>query len=172
MTKQIINETWKIIKDFPDYAVSDQGRVKRITAKQRTHPGKILKPNNSRRYLNVCLCKNKKRHMQTIHSLVLEAFHCPRPKGLECNHDNGIKTDNKITNLEWVTKKENNIHRIEVLGQKGEKSNYHKLTEKQVKEIRQRYIPREMGFSKLAKIYHVDKKSILNIIYRKTWKHL
>ena len=46
-----------------------------------------------------------------IHRLVLEAFVGPCPEGKECNHKNHERDDNELTNLEWVTRSENNKHR-------------------------------------------------------------
>ena len=42
-----------------------------------------------------------------VHHAVLEAWGFPRPKGYECDHINGNKTDNRLVNLEWVTHDEN-----------------------------------------------------------------
>ena len=42
-----------------------------------------------------------------VHHAVLEAWGFPRPKGYECDHINGNHTDNRLTNIEWVTPAEN-----------------------------------------------------------------
>lgn len=61
-------------------------------------------------YLKVNLHKNNKYKTKKIHRLVGEAF-IDNPENKPCiNHKNGIKTDNDVDNLEWVTYKENDLH--------------------------------------------------------------
>jgi hypothetical protein len=47
-----------------------------------------------------------------VHQLVLEAFVGPRPRGMESCHNNGNQTDNRLVNLRWDTKSENNLDRV------------------------------------------------------------
>lgn len=97
-------EEWRIIKDFPDYAVSDMGRVKRIK-------GNILNGSkNTNGYILVVLICNGIRKSKLIHRLVLENFIGPCPDNHQCNHKDGIKQNNSLPNLEWVTRSENMRH--------------------------------------------------------------
>lgn len=100
------------------YQVSNFGMVKSISRKTK-HPSsktgfvlskeKILKPKTNRYgYLEVCLYKHGKAKTHKIHRLVTMAF-CGK-SGLEVNHIDGIKTNNKLNNLEYVTHKENMEH--------------------------------------------------------------
>lgn len=92
------------IKDFPNYEVSSLGRVKNKTQILKT----LYNKDNDRPYIS--LYNNGLRKSVYIHRLVAEAF-IPNPQGLpEVNHIDRDKRNNCITNLEWVTPKENMKH--------------------------------------------------------------
>ena len=99
-------ENWKTIEDFPAYAISDLGRVKRILpSKAKTSAiavvGRILKPGPiGRGYFQMGLRKEGKTHRPLLHRLVAKAF-VPNPLNLpEVNHK-GRKSDNRAIKLEW-----------------------------------------------------------------------
>lgn len=96
---------WVTIPDFPNYQITKEGRVRnRLTGKER-------KINSSKRgYSVVSLRKDGKFYLRTIHRLLAEMF-IPNPDGKpEINHIDGNKTNYSLSNLEWVTKRENLIH--------------------------------------------------------------
>lgn len=98
-------EIWETIEDFPDYKVSNKGRVMRIKGY------KLIKPfDNGRGYNCVHLYKNGKRYNKRIHRLVAEAFIEGREEGYEVNHIDGNKKNNFVDNLEWCTRSENIKH--------------------------------------------------------------
>lgn len=94
------------IKDFEGlYSVNQIGEIKSLIR------GIILKKRKtSDGYYTVALFKNKIRTELKEHRIVAEAF-LNNPNGLPVvNHKNGVKTDNRVENLEWVTVRENILH--------------------------------------------------------------
>lgn len=104
-------EIWKDIPEFEGYQVSNLGRVKsleRIDARGHRVKEKILKPWITRKgYYLVTLCKNSIVKAYRVHRLVWSAFNGQIPEGLQVNHINEIKTDNRLENLNLMTCKEN-----------------------------------------------------------------
>ena len=116
-----MEELWKDIKGYEGlYQVSNFGRIKRVTT------GRILKGRkNKGDYLIVELSKNNIASGKTIHRLVAQAF-IPNPENKpQVNHIDEDKTNNMVSNLEWMTAKENNNHgtRNERAGKAISKSN-------------------------------------------------
>ena len=98
-----MNEIWKDIKDYEGiYQVSNLGRVK---------TDRILKVGkNKGGYLGVSLSKNSVISPQRVHRLVAEAFILNPENKPQVNHIDEDKTNNKVSNLEWMTAKENSNH--------------------------------------------------------------
>lgn len=97
------NEVWKEIPGFPDYQVSNLGRVMSYRNQYGHGPRIIHGEKTKTGYIQVSL--NKRRFK--VHRLVALAF-IPNPDGLpQINHKNEIKTDNRAENLEWCTAKYN-----------------------------------------------------------------
>ena len=103
---------WKPVKDYEGYEVSNDGQVRsldRIDSAGRKLKGKILSATpSSSGYLMVYPSKNGKNHAMTVHKLVAQAFH--GLSDLWVNHKNGVKTDNRAENLEWLTPGDNLKH--------------------------------------------------------------
>ena len=109
---------WKPIKDYEGlYEVSNTGCVRsltrlkfnKLTNNYNTIAGRELKPNKvAFDYLQVTLYKEGKRKCRYIHNLVMESFVGDKPKGYEVNHIDEDKSNNNLSNLEYLTCKDNN----------------------------------------------------------------
>ena len=109
-------EVWKDIKGYEGkYQASTLGRIKRnkIFKFKKTYPEIILKTRyNDMGYKIVNLFKEKKQKTFLVHRLVASTFLLNEDNLKVVNHKDGIKSNNKIENLEWVTRSENKIHAL------------------------------------------------------------
>ncbi len=89
------------------------------------------------------------------------------------NHINGDKLDNHKENLEGCSLRENSIHQWKNgMAVRGEECTYSKLTESDVKLIKQMLIAGEKSQYEIARIFNVSRSAILNIKQGNTWKHV
>lgn len=105
-------EMWKYIDECSNYQVSSDGRVRSFAMGKN---GYILKQEACRNgYLRVSI---HRKHF-LVHRLVAKAFISnPKSKPM-INHKDGNRKNNKVSNLEWCTNRENQIHAMEVLNVK------------------------------------------------------
>jgi hypothetical protein len=168
-----MEEVWKDIKDFEGlYQVSNLGNVKRLVSERVFEERLICRNMDRYGYIKRSLNKKGIQKSFTEHRLVAVAFIENPENKITVNHINGIKTDNRVENLEWNTNLENKQHAVNsgLTNLKGVNHPKCKLSEKQVLEIR------EIGFSQtrtsLSKKYGVSRNNILGIIKGKNWSHL
>jgi len=127
-------------------------------------------------YLRVGLSIDGKMSNFMAHVLVAEAFIGPKPSDKhEVNHINGVKTDNRPENLEWVTRSENLFHAYRIgikkqEGLRGEKNSMSKLTKKEVLEIRG--MAGAHSNKSIAKKFSLSFQHVGDIVNRKRWKHI
>lgn len=106
---------WKNIKGYSSaYQINKKGQIRHFL-KRGFYPGKWVKMNPSKNiygYQVVELYRKPIVIQKLVHRLVIETFLGPFPEGKCTNHKNGIRHDNRLSNLEFVTPKENAIHGV------------------------------------------------------------
>ncbi len=163
-------EYWENVPGFPLYQVSTYGRV------QNQKTGRILKTHSNHGYLRVGLYEGKIRKYKLVHRLVAEAF-IPNPENKPAvNHINGCKTDNNVTNLEWVSASENmsHAHRNGLrpkLDNQGEKNGFAKLTEAQVVQIK-KLLADGLTQQAIAYQFNISRSTVRDINLGRRWGHV
>lgn len=116
MVKCPYMEEWKDIPGFEDfYLASSFGRIMSIAPGRARTKGRLLTPRSDGKengYLVVCLYKGGEKYYKKVHRLVAETFIDNPDNKKEVNHKDGNKRNNVISNLEWVSGKENMAHAV------------------------------------------------------------
>jgi len=160
---------------FPEYAVSNRGEIMRIlppkTKCKRAYLGKEYKLINWGNYLSSGFRKNGKNYSILVHRLVMESFIGPYPEKKEVNHKDGIKHNNYLNNLEYVTKSENIEHayKIGLLSRCGEKNPSAKLSQKEANKIRELWASRKFTQKELGLRFNVSKSCICGVVNWRTY---
>jgi len=154
--KNLNGEIWKPIPDFEElYSVSNYGRI-------RNRKNRIMKQYISNGYLLINLTKNKSQNMKRVHRLVASTFKNNSNLNLEVNHINGIKTDNRETNLEWIERSENARHSY-LSG-----NILKKLSVEDVKKIKG-MIEKRHPQKDIAKMFNISQSTVSEIKNGKRW---
>src|SRR3990167_4831033 len=160
-------ENKKSIKDFEKYYFVTSGG--KLFSHRNKRYLKLLKLPTG--YLQGRLSVGGKFKLYLMHRLVAEHFISNPYKKKVVNHINGIKDDNRVENLEWVTSQENALHCLKIGLQKlnGEYNGNSKLTEKIVKEIRSL---KSRTYTDIGKMFGVSRVQVSNIINKRQWRYL
>lgn len=158
------------ITNFENYSISNKGRVwsnyKKGFIKNRL--------NSKDPYPFVGLSKNNKTIVIRVHRLVAKHFIQNLESKPEVNHIDGNKLNNDVTNLEWVTRKENQQHAVKIGlrdALRGENCNFNKYKQSTIESIIE---DMELGLQpkKISIKYNIPKSTINKIKFNKTWKHI
>lgn len=154
-------EIWCQHPNADNYLVSNLGNIKSLKT------NKLLKVTHNRNdYNNITLIFNDRRKSISVHRMVLESFFDISNNIYEVNHIDGNKNNNKLENLEWLTRKENLDHAYKnklYKIRKGELNNNCKLTDKEVGEIRSLYKTGKT-MKELKEIFSISTTHICGII--------
>lgn len=166
-------EIWKDVVGYEGfYQVSNFGNVKSL-GNEFSRKERFLKLSpQSKGYLTVVLQKNSTRKMVLVHRIVAEYFVDNAESKVQVNHINGIKTDNRVENLEWVSHRENLDHAIKNnLTLKGEENRNSKLKDIDVVKIHS-LLQKKTTIKELSESYNVSYSTIDGIRTNRYWKHL
>ena len=176
-----MSEIWKDVPNFEgSYQVSNMGRVRSVDrvvtfkdGSMRKLKGKVLKSYlNNVGYELLKLSNDGRGNTKTVHRLVLETF---KPhvnmNDLQVNHIDGNKSNNHLTNLEWVTARDNILHAhdLGLIKNRGEDSPRAKLSKADVLEVLQRLDTGEMH-KDIGLDYGVSRRCITDINTGRRWR--
>ena len=175
----MIEEIWKPIPNFTRYEASSFGNLRSLNYK---NSGKtiILKPTiSSDGYIKTMLLNDLGKYSSwTVHKFVALSFMGVIPENHEINHIDGNKLNNRLDNLEYVTRSENLLHAFR-LGlckpARGSINGNSKLNESQIKEIRDHAKNnKNYGRKALAIKYNISEATIKDIVTRRrnSWPHV
>ena len=150
------------------YTRTRNGKTQTLTSKSKG--GKLAQCIGKHGYFEVASQHNGVRTKELVHRLIGMMFVHGYAEGLTINHINGIKTDNRPENLEWVSLARNSQHAWEtgLVDLRGERQPGHKLTSKQVVYIR-KLLRQGIPAHTLAVISNMSTSQIALIRDNKRW---
>lgn len=180
-------EEWRTVADFPNYEVSNLGRIRRTRPSYTTNPttgrrieqfpiGYLIKPKmkgkNGYLYVSLRTIPNNPARNRHLHDLVCRAFHgAPPTSKHHVAHWDGIKSNCRAENLRWATQKENAAdkkrHGTDPIGSR---HGHAKLNENDV--INLRLLANNISNKKLSEIFGISQATVSDILRRRKWKHI
>lgn len=175
------------------YEVSDKGDIRSLVCggpfgkRKRPASRAVILSKDKNGYIRVGLCKTgQSRKNMLVHRIVLFAFSGMPPVGMECNHIDGDKSNNRISNLEWVTRAENGRHKantgLAASGDRhgmrlhkglvaGEKNGRAILCADDAVRIMALYND-GCKIAELARRFSVSESAVASIVHGRSWKHI
>lgn len=171
-----MNENWQEVPGYYGlYEASDLGRVRRTRTQGGRPTSRILREGRNRGYAKFVLCQSNCRQTVAAHRVVWETFNGPIPQGMQINHKDGNKLNNRLTNLEICTPSENISHAFRVLKVSpninpnyGTNNGRAKLNEDAIREIK-RLRAEGLTQKTIAKRFGVSPATISNVLLGKFW---
>ena len=157
---------------------AENGLVYSIVGKRR----RVAGTKHNAGYLKVSAGPTRQERYHILnHRLVWLAVHGPVPDGYEINHKNGSKRDNRLDNLELVTRSQNVLHAHYVLGKTfglfnrdnaAENASHRKLDWNKVRAIRRLYATGKYTQQELADQFGVGHSNVSAVLRNATWREI
>ncbi len=182
--EQLASETWRDIPGLEGaYQASNFGRIKSLERFNRGGKytrARVLKQHLSAGYPTVSVYKNFGWSNERVHKLAALAFFGVKPAGMEINHKDGNKRNNRLENLEYVSHRENINHALHTLGHglinrphpvRGAAQHLAKLTDTDIRTIRL-FLSEGMSQSEIAKHFNITSGNVGAIKQGRSWAHV
>lgn len=176
---ETIADEWRPIPGYKDYEVSSSGRVRSIDRIVRSirnntptdvfYKGRILKLNDSRGYFTVCVDGARRSH--GVHRLVAFAFIGPCPDGMQVDHINGDRRDNRPENLEYVSPFEN-IRRAKATRAARGVAEASRIRLDPAKVVLLRNLSKRLSVLDLSREFGISKQHVRRVLAHDSWKHV
>jgi plasmid maintenance system antidote protein VapI len=151
---------------FPKYQAGDDGSILGRNGITRS----AFK--NDKGYWHIAMHRDGVRFNPPVHFVVCEAWHGPRPEGMQVAHDDGNKDNNAPVNLLWKTQIDNDADKDRHgTRARGERNGFAVLSEQDVEIIRQTYGAGGISHLQLAQLYSVSEATIQRVVVGTYWKH-
>ena len=169
-TEELSNEIWVTLIDYPDYAVSNLGRVRRETKGMTVRAGRILKIHIRIRGFDRVNIFNQPAWY--VHTLVAETFVEKPEYCTDIRHKDSNRLNNRVENLEWLSRRENQRHMAEFGNvAKGSRNAHAKLTEADIPIIFD-LIESGKSLNAISRLFGVSGVIIANVRDGKNWSHV
>ena len=164
---------WKPLPFIDGYDVSEDGDIKRVKGGQGRRVGQCLRPHpSSNGYLQVFILDEGKRKNVAIHRAVCAAFYGPCPDGIQVRHLDGNKLNNKISNLEYGTPKQNGEDNVRLgVMKRGETKPQAKITQEQAQEI-VNHLSNDVSATAISMLLEIPRNIVYKIKYGESWAWL
>lgn len=175
---------YRDIPGFPVYRVGNDGTVWSCLTRKGlggrkgsvtvigSHWSELVGSLDKDGYRKLILCAAGRRRTARVNILVLEVFVGPPPPGTVSAHGNGVRTDNRLSNLRCATQQSNVADKLlHGTHQCGERNGNCLLTESAVKEMRRRRAAGE-SIASLSAAFNVSQPTVSAICCRRLWKHV
>lgn len=156
-------EEWRSIPEFSKYEITNYGLVYSVTHQCLLS----LRPDEAGYFRIELMGDDGVMRAVRVHVLVMATFVGPKPLGMSINHKNGVKNDNRLTNLEYITHSENTLHAYRNGLRKplcGDNNALTKIPDAEIPKIKKLYATGKYTMKEIGQMYGVSKTPIMRIM--------